>query len=66
MGDEQTVVLEGEVQSPTVKDQMFKDLDAALAYCRFVKPDELAIKRIFNGVEAIGWQLHFTGSEGMR
>lgn len=58
--------LVGEVQSPTVKSQMFKSLEAALDYCLFVKPDELAIKRVFNGVEMIGWQLHFTGSEGQR
>jgi hypothetical protein len=45
---------------------MFKSLEAALDYCLFVKPDELAIKRVFNGVEVTGWQLHFTGSEGMR
>lgn len=36
--------LTGEVQSPTVKAQFFKNLDAALDYCKFVQPDELAIK----------------------
>lgn len=58
--------LTGDVQSPTVKSQTFKSLEAALDYCLFVKPDELAIRRVFNGVEAIGWQLHFTGSDGQR
>lgn len=58
--------LTGEVQSPVVKSQMFKNLSAALDYCRFVEPDELAIKKVFNGVEFIGWQLHFSGSEGVR
>jgi len=58
--------LTGEVEIPTVKSQMFKNLAAALDYCRFVNPDELAIKKVFNGVEAVGWQLHFTGSEGQR
>jgi len=56
----------GEVQTPMVHERMFKNLDAALDYCRFVGPDELAIKRVFNGVEMVGWQLHFTGSEGQR
>lgn len=58
--------LTGEVHTPIVQDRMFKNLNDALDYCGFVKPDELAIKRIFNGVEVIGWQLHFTGSEGQR
>jgi hypothetical protein len=58
--------LTGDVESPIVKAQEFKTLDAALDYCKFAKPDELSIKRVFNGVEATGWQLHFTGSEGSR
>jgi len=58
--------LSGEVQSPAVKAHMFKNLSAALDYCKFVEPDELSIKRMFNGQEVVGWQLHFTGSEGQR
>lgn len=56
----------GEVQSPAVAERMFKNLDAALDFCRFVQPDELAIRKLFNGIEVIGWQLHFTGSDGQR
>lgn len=58
--------LSGEVQSPVVKAHMFKNLSAALDYCRFAEPDEMSIKRMFNGQEVVGWQLHFTGSEGQR
>lgn len=60
------MILEGEVQNPTVKSFKFKNLSAALDYCRFVEPEELSIRKVFNGHEMIGWQLHFTGSEGMR
>ena len=60
------MLLSGEVESPVVKALSFKNLSAALDYCRFVEPDELSIKRMFNGQEVVGWQLHFTGSEGQR
>ena len=58
--------LVGEVQSPMVKAMLFKNLPAALDYCQFAEPEELSIKKVFNGVEVVGYQLHFTGSGGQR
>lgn len=58
--------LTGEVQSPIVKSLEFKTFDAVLNFCRFIKPDELAIRKVLNGSEVVGWQVHFTGSDGQR
>lgn len=60
------MTLEGEVQSPTVRGQFFKRLDNALDYCDFIAADEMVIRKTLNGVEVIGWQVHYTGSEGSR
>lgn len=58
----------GEVLRPNVKTQMFKNLDAALDYCRFVDPEQLTITRVYSSEmrdSPAGYQLAYTGSEGM-
>ena len=54
-----------------VKTQMFKNLDAALDYCRFAEPEEVTIKKVYQGVsggavEVLGYKLIYTGSKGER
>lgn len=66
VNEEDGVTLEGDVESPVVKAQFFKRLENALDYCDFISADEMVIRKVINGVELLGWQVHFTGSEGSR
>lgn len=59
----------GEVFTPNIKTKMFKNLDAALDYCRFAEPSSLAIETIYQGIangvsEIVGYQLTYAGSKG--
>lgn len=54
-----------------VSTKMFKNLDAALDFCRFAEPESMSIERIYQGVangvhEVVGYQLTYTGSKGDR
>lgn len=55
-----------QVESPVVKSQSFKNLDAALDYCRFAQPQELSIRRVVEDNVVTGYQLVYTGSNGER
>lgn len=55
-----------EVESPIVKTKNFKNIDAALDYCKFAEPQELSIKRIVEDNVVTGYQLVYTGSKGER
>lgn len=50
--------------------KMFKNLDAALDYCRFAEPESMHIERLYNGgmgqvTEVIGYRLQCVGSKGI-
>lgn len=67
--EEYISVATGEVFTPNIKTKMFKNLDAALDYCRFAEPTSLAIETLYHGIskgvsEIIGYQLTYTGSKG--
>lgn len=55
-----------QVDTPVVKSRDFKNLDAALDYCRFAEPQELSIKRVVQDNVVTGYQLVYTGSKGER
>lgn len=57
---------EGVVESPVVRIKEFKNLDAALDFCKFIRAEEIGIRKMINGVESIGWQVSYAGSEGQR
>lgn len=64
-----TIVLR--VETPTVRTKMFKNLDAALDYCRFAEPEDMNIRRVYTGgkggvVEVVGYELNYVGSKGER
>lgn len=48
------------IQRPDVTVREFKNLDAALDFCKFVEPKELNIRKI-----DAGYLLQYNGSEGM-
>jgi hypothetical protein len=60
------MTLEGIVEQPTVRMNQFKNLDAALDFCKFIRAEEIGIRKIINGVESIGWEVSYVGSEGQR
>lgn len=60
------MALEGVVESPTVRMTQFKNLDAALDFCKFIRAEEIGIRKIIVGVESIGWEVSYIGSEGQR
>ncbi|WCO82180.1 hypothetical protein vBPpSSYP_198 [Pseudomonas phage vB_PpS_SYP] len=39
----------GELQTTDLRVRLFRSLDAALDFCKFVQPEELFIKRFTNG-----------------
>jgi hypothetical protein len=66
-------VVDGKVEvlgeSP-VMSKLFKNLDAALDFCRFAEPEEMSIRRIYRGgqgwSEVVGYELSYVGSKGER
>lgn len=51
--------------------RMFKNLDAALDFCKFAEPESLAIERVYSGGkgginEVVGYQLSYTGGKEKR
>lgn len=56
--------VELEVESPFKREQLFKNLDAALDYCKFAQPKELHISNVQLSDGSFTWLLQFTGSEG--
>lgn len=60
------MTLEGVVQCPTVRFEQFKTIDAALDFCKFIRAEEIGIKKVIVGVESIGWEVSYVGSEGQR
>lgn len=57
---------EVEVSTPVVQSRTFKNMDAALDFCKFTQPEELTIRRAIVGVEVVGYQLIYTGSSGQK
>lgn len=55
-----------QVESPVVKSRSFKNLDAALDFCKFAEPQELSIRRVVEDNVVTGYQLVYTGSRGER
>lgn len=47
------------VETPTVKEKDFKNLDAALDFARFAEPQWLSIEQIANGV-----RMTYQGNKG--
>lgn len=54
------------VETPVVKSKSFKNLDAALDFCKFSEPQELTIRRVVEDNTVTGYQLVYTGSKGER
>jgi hypothetical protein len=54
-----------EVIRPNVTNRIFKNMDAALDFCKFAEPDEIHITKLYiggeNGPEFSGVQLQYIG-----
>lgn len=58
-----------EVARPTVTTRKFKNLDAALDFCKWAEPDQLAIEKVYEKVgdatQLVEVVLQYVGSRGM-
>lgn len=52
-----------QVETPKIKTKSFKNLDAALDYCKFAEPAEMSIHQVLQDGQ-LQYQLSYSGSKG--
>lgn len=57
--DDPEVIIPVEIERPNKATRMFKNMDAALDFCKFVRPPSLSIETTLSGVV-----VHYTDSSG--